>query len=228
MIARPSLAAGPVLLFALVVTGCSVGEDPDEGGRRDAGTDAAPDTKTDGAPDAASDTGVDTGTDVGGGCAFTGTLAAYDLSTLAGTETSAPAATSAPKVTAGDLARTASLTPVVGAGSLNSSGWLAAFDKDTAYTVTLGAPAGCRVVLESVDLTTKSSGTGPTSVGITTSVDSFVSTTPVAANSTVTATVAAKSGPGGSLEIRIHGWGGPAVTGTMRIGATLTVKGRLE
>lgn len=218
-----SVLAGPVLLLALV--GCSVGEEDETVARRDSGADA----KVDAADTGAVDTGTtDTGTDVGSGCAFTGTLAAYDLTTKAGTETSAPATEAATKLTAGDLARTAGLTPAVGAGSLNSSGWLATFDKDMAYTVTLGAPPGCRVALESVDVTTKSSGTGPTSIGITTSVDSFVSTTPVTANSTVTVSVAGKSAPGGSLEVRIHGWGGTAVTGTMRVGGTLTFKGRLE
>ncbi|MBL8715466.1 MAG: hypothetical protein JNL79_05690 [Myxococcales bacterium] len=211
---------------AALDTGTPDTSTPDTGtsdtGTPDTGT---PDTGT---PDSSTlDTGV-TGSDSATGCSFAGTLVTYDLSSKAGTEVSAAATSTGGSVTAGDLSRSSTLSPVSGSGSLNSSGWPSALDKSVFYTFKVTPPAGCRVRLTSLGITVKSSGTGPTAAAITSSIDAFAGTSVFGANTTATVTLSGTGGPGASVEIRVHGYGATSTSGTMRINGVLTLTGALE
>lgn len=171
----------------------------------------------------------DSGTTNTSGCSFTGTLATFDFSGEPGNQTSTPPSSTATDVSATDLSRATTLTPVSGSNSINSSAWASStsIDKTRYYTFKLTPTAGCTLDVGSVAITTQSSSTGPTKGAIATSDDSFGTTTSVTSNGTATAQLSV-SGASGAVEVRIYGYAASSASGTMRIGSKLTVSGALH
>ncbi len=186
-----------------------------------------------GAPDAsAPESGV---ADAGCGFpSFTGTLATYGLASQPGTETTAPATGSAAGITAGDLARSASLTPNAGSGSINSYNWpinTHAIDPGSYYTFTISPANGCPLTLSTLAVDLQSSGTGPSTVEVSTSVDGFAThqTLALGSGGSLSTNVALSvSGASGAVEVRLYGYGGSNARGTLRIANTMTVSGTLN
>lgn len=174
--------------------------------------------------DGSGSSGSDSGT-----CAspFTGDLATWSLGGETGDQTSTPVTTTATGITAGDLGRSAGLTPSAGTGSISSSGWpTGGLDPTLFYTFTITAPAGCQADLTSLTLDLKASGTGPVDAAVSTSVDSFASNVPTLVSS---ATVGLNvTNTTGTVEVRVYGFSATATTGTMRIQDDLVLSGALH
>lgn len=101
-------------------------------------------------------------------------VTSWDLSGDPGNQATEPAAFSAPGVTGGAITRGAGLSPDAGVHSFGSNNW----DDQTAdeyiefgFTV----QAGTAVDLESLIIATRSSATGPGTIGLYTSLDGFAS-----------------------------------------------------
>lgn len=175
----------------------------------------------------------DTGPPSDGGCAqhgFVGALATYNLSAQTGSEVSAPATATAAGVTAGVLTRASGLTPVSGAGSINSSNWSLATNADPTkyYTFTVTPPAGCTLALTTLALDVSKSGTGPASGSVATSVDAFATHT-MAFAGTSTGNVSFSTVSGSSaIEVRVYGYAATATGGTWRIQNTMTLNGTIN
>lgn len=167
-----------------------------------------------------------------GGCpghGTTGILATFDLSSQPGSETSAPATSSAPGVTAGAISRAAALSAVSGSGSINASGWGTGSSADSSryYTFTLTPAAGCSMALTSLALDTQASATGPKNGDVATSADAFgAHGTSFSATGTTNVTLSVSSTPG-AVEVRVYGYGASGTGGTFRIQNTMTVSGSL-
>ena len=172
----------------------------------------------------------DSGTPISGGsCTFSGVLATFDFSSESGDQTSTAATSKAAGITAGDVKRASTLTPVSGSGSINASGWTTSTHVDMSryYTLTLTPPSGCSLDLTSLSVDSQSSGAGPGSGAVATSDDSFSAKTNFATNATHSAALSV-SGSSGAVEVRIYGFGASSTSGTMRIENTLTVSGALH
>ena len=198
--------------------------DPDAATRIDAPRTPEPDAPA-GSPDASSITTPDASP---AGCAFSGTLATWDFTGQPGTQASTPATSSATGVTAGAIIREPTLTASSGSGSINSSNWptSASLDATKYYTITLTAPSGCSLDVQSLSITAKSSTTGPTTAVVATSADGFAHTTSV--GTAGTASTPSVSASGASVELRIYGYGAGGSGGTMRVSGTLAVTGSLQ
>lgn len=188
---------------------------------QDSGTDAP---TADGPPpmiDAPSQSGSCT-------MAFTGILAKWDLTGEAGTQGSSAADMQAPGVTAGMISRSAGLTAVSGANSINSSNWptAAQIDLTKYYTFALAPPAGCMLALAKVTVNTSTSATGPAMIALATSVDAYATTKPVTAGAAFDVTLAVSATT--TIELRVYGWAATAPGGTMRVQNTLSVDGELR
>jgi hypothetical protein len=166
-----------------------------------------------------------------GSCAnpFTGVLATYSFTGAAGNQASTAASATATGMTAGPISRSAGLTAVSGATSINSSGWPLTTTLDPAkyYTLSITPPAGCTLSLTSAAIDAKASGTGPAAGSVATSADNFTAavTISTAAPSTPALSV---SNATGAVEIRIYGYSATAAAGTLRIQNTLTISGSLN
>jgi hypothetical protein len=208
----------------LVLVGCASGRNEPAPATDAAGVDsAAPmiDAPTTPMPDAP----------VSATCtmAFTGQLAQWSFATEAGAQVMTPVTTKANGITAGAVTRSAGLTAVSGAASINSSGWPTAAARDLTryYTATITPPAGCTMSITSVAIDALSSGTGPVSAVVSSSVDAYAATGTVAtaAPTTVPMTIANANG---MVEIRIYGYAAGAAAGTMRLRTNLTITGSLQ
>ena len=82
------------------------------------------------------------------------------------------------------------------------------------------------MMVTSVAIDLKASGSGPANGAIATSSDSFVATTPVGTGAPSTPTVTASTT--GQLEVRVYGYAATATGGTLRIQNTLTVNGTIQ
>ena len=160
---------------------------------------------------------------------FTGALAAFDLTSAPGNQTSTPATNVAADVTAGDLSRSSALTATSGAGSINSSNWATSTAADTTryYTFKLTPKSGCALDLTSLSVTTAASKTGPTLASVATSDDNFGAMTAVSVGASDSPALAV-SGASNAVEVRLYGYAASATTGTLRISGTLTVSGSLK
>ena len=179
-------------------------------------------------PDASSNKPPDASTN-NTGCSYTGTLATFDFTGEPGNQTSTPAASSAPDVTASAIARATALTPTSGANSINSSAWAtsSSLDPTRYYSFSLTPGSGCALDIGSLSIQTQSSSTGPSHGAIATSDDNFAASTSVTSNGTATATLSV-TGATGAVEIRVYGFGATSTGGTMRVEGTLTVSGSLH
>jgi hypothetical protein len=167
-----------------------------------------------------------------GSCAdaFTGVLATWDFTTAPGSQAGNPAKSMATGVTAGMFTRSpAGLTATSGLNSINSSAWptAAALDATKYYTVTITPPSGCTLSLTSMAIDAKSSGTGPASAVLATSVDQFAATSPIVTSAPSTPTLAI-SGSAGAVELRFYGYSATSASGTLRVQNTFSVTGSLQ
>ncbi|MEO6775882.1 MAG: hypothetical protein ABI467_23175 [Kofleriaceae bacterium] len=214
------------LWLVLVIGACAQAGPSDRTGDSGTPTDA-PGHEIDAAP-RSDGPGSGSGSGSGSACSFTGALASWNLTGQTGTEPSVVAASTATGVTAGALTRSAALTAVSGADSINSSMWpaAAALDATKYYAFTLTAPTGCSITLTSVSIDALASGSGPASGAIATSSDGFVATTPISTAAPSTPAVTATAS--GQLELRVYGYSASGATGTLRIRTTLTVHGTIQ
>ncbi|MGE5184666.1 MAG: hypothetical protein ACM31C_21490 [Acidobacteriota bacterium] len=159
----------------------------------------------------------------------TGVLATWSFTSATGSQTSTTAASAATGVTASSFTRSASLTAVSGAGSINSSNWATSASRDSSryYTLTITPPSGCTMSLTSAAIDAKTSTSGPASASIASDADSFAQTSTVAPNSTSSPSLSV-TGATGAVEIRIYGYAATSTSGTMRVQNTFTVSGSLQ
>jgi len=160
---------------------------------------------------------------------FTGVLATWDFTGAAGNQASTSSSMTATGVSAGDVARSASVTASSGSNSINSSNWTTGASPDPTkfYTFGLQPPNGCSMSLTSLAVDAKASGTGPAAASVATSDDSFTAMSTVAPNSTSTPSLSVNASTA-MVEIRIYGYSATGTSGTMRIENTLTVSGSLQ
>lgn len=161
--------------------------------------------------------------------AFTGVLATWTLTGQAGNQASTPVTSKASGITAGALTRSAGLTAVSGANSINASGWPTASTIDTTkyFTFTIAPPSGCSLALSSAAIDVTRSGTGPANGAIATSADNYAQQLSIS-TSTVQTPSLVVSGGTTQLEIRVYGWMASSASGTMRLQNTLSLTGSLH
>jgi len=222
--------------LAVGLGACAVGTESDsttppatDAGAKDS---AAPFGKDASAPSAkdASAPAVDSGTTQTSNCtAFTGALATFDFSGEPGNQTATPATSIASGVTAGDLARSSSLTATSGTSSINASNWTTSQNLDSTryYTFTLTPDSGCTLDVSTLAITTTASKTGPANAALATSDDGFSSTVAFTVGASDTPSVGV-SGATNAVEVRIYGFGASSTAGTLRINSTLTVSGSVQ
>ena len=188
-------------------------------GSRDAGADSS---TSDGPPADAPPSGSCT-------TPFSGILGTWDFSTQSGSESMVTASSSASGVVAGSFTRAAALTAASGSGSINSSNWPSAAQRDSTkyYSVSVAPPSGCSLSIASISIDAKSSATGPASAVVATSVDSFSLTGAVSTSAPSTPALAVTNAAG-SVEIRIYGYSASSSSGTLRVQNTFTVTGSLQ
>jgi hypothetical protein len=226
--------------MGLVFVGCATGTLEDSQTTEDAGAaDHASFEKTDGsAPHVAVDAGNkidDAGVTTpemdassGTACSGSGTLVTYDFSSEPGNQTSTLAASSMSGVTVSAITRASAITAVAGTGSMNASNWsMSGIDTTRYFTFSITPSGACSLDITSIAIDTKASSTGPASVAIATSDDSFATKTSVTVNTSVTAKLSV-SGSTKALEVRVYGFDATGTAGTMRIDNTLTVTGALN
>ncbi len=229
----------------LVLAGCAVGSTSGTNDFSVDGTapavDAGPDTSVHydtPAGDDDDDTPTDGGTTIDSGkdsgkptsaCSFSGSLVTFDLASLSGVTTQAPATNTATGITATALKRTG-VTATSVSGGFNSSAWpTGALDTSKYLSFTLTAPSGCAVTASSVSVILESSNTGPSSASLATSSDSYASkksATTAGATSNVNVNVEVTAGD--TLEVRIYGYSASAAGGTMRASNSIVVNGSIH
>jgi hypothetical protein len=191
--------------------------------------EAGMESDTGGSKDAIADTSPDTGSTTCAGHGKSGGLVTFDLTAQPGNEVSAPA-TSSTGLTSSALSRAAALTPELGSGSINSTGWTTSGTADPSdyYTFTVTPGSGCTVTLTSVAIDVQASSTGPSKGDVATSADAFAThTASFAGTSTPTVTLTGVGGTG-AIELRVYGYGAQDPTGTFRIQNTLTLSGSID
>jgi hypothetical protein len=163
------------------------------------------------------------------GCAFTGVLATWNISTDPGNQPSTPASSTATGVVAADISRSTGLTPATGSGSINSSTWPTSgtLDPSRYYTMSVTPPSGCSLTLTSASIDAKASGSGPGSGAIATSADSFAHTSDVSTSASSSPALSVTDATT-SVEVRIYGYGATSTAGTLRIESTLTLSGHID
>lgn len=216
------------LILPLCISACATAHEEAHGSG-----DGAADAAVQGAADALhqSDAAATTPADAAptGGCAFTGVLATYSFAGAAGNQASSAATSTANGMIAGPLGRSATLTAVSGATSINSSNWAttAQLDATKYYALTLTPPTGCTLALTSASIDAKASSTGPTTAALATNADNFV-TTIALSTSAPSAPTLAINGTTTAVEIRIYGYAASSTSGTLRLQNTLTISGSLH
>lgn len=165
------------------------------------------------------------------GCAqpFPGVLATWDFAAEAGNQPSTAVTTTATGVVAGPVARSASLTPVSGQSSINSSAWSLAAQPDLTkyYTLAITPPNGCTLAITTIAIDAKASGTGPAMASIATSVDNYAEQTAISTAAPGSAAVTTDPQIV-ATELRVYGYGATAAGGTLRLQTTLSITGSLQ
>ncbi len=162
----------------------------------------------------------------------TGTIGTWDMSSASGAQAST-AGTSMPGATTGALTRSADLTAVAGAGSINSSGWPSSSSMSSSsgyYTFSITPPSGCTVTITSASVETKASNSGAGKGAIATSADGFNNASSITVSTTDTTSTPSLSvsAATGSVELRVFGWDAGSTSGTMRIEGELTLTGSFQ
>lgn len=101
------------------------------------------------------------------------TIADWDLNGQPGSQASLAANSAAPNITGNTLSRGAGLTGSAGANSMNASGWTG--DATDYYSFGFTVGAGYQVDLNSLYIGTRSSNTGPGTIGLYYNGDGFAS-----------------------------------------------------
>jgi hypothetical protein len=166
-----------------------------------------------------------------GSCATpsSGVLAAWDLSAAPGNQASSSATMMVTGITAGPIARSSGITATAAAMSINSNNWpqSAAIDTTKYYTFTIQPASGCQLDLTTLAIDGLSSGTGPNTAEVATSVDTFTAMKAVAVSTPSTPTLGVTNATT-QIELRVYGFGATASAGTFRIQHTLTISGSLH
>ncbi|MBV8761705.1 MAG: hypothetical protein JO257_30705 [Deltaproteobacteria bacterium] len=166
-----------------------------------------------------------------GSCAtpFMGALATWSFTGEPGSQASTAATSMATGVNAGAVSRAAALTVASGVGSINSSNWPSAAQRDLTkyYTFSVTPPSGCQMDLTGVSIDALSSGTGPSMALIATSSDAYAQTATVSTTAASTPALTV-SGATGAIEVRVYGFSASSTGGTMRLRNTLTLQGKLR
>jgi hypothetical protein len=242
----PSRCKGSAMLRAMpfiVLTGCAVAVSPDDtvdtssdSGKRPPASDGG--TML-GQPDSGieSDSGdTDSGTQADTGSQqssckspYSGVIATYDFTNEPGNQSSTPAKSTAPNVTAAAMSRANILSPVAGLNSINSNNWAMTAKVDTTryYAFSITPPAGCTLDLSTISIDSKSSSTGPASGSVATSDDNFTMQASFTPNSVANAALSV-SGSTKSVEVRVYGFTASSTSGTWRVQNTLTISGALK
>ena len=161
--------------------------------------------------------------------AFSGTLATWSFTSETGSQAMTAVASKANGITAGAVTRSAGLTAVSGAGSINSSSWPTSAQRDLTkyYTLTIAPPAGCTLTITTANIDARASGTGPVVAVLSTSVDSYAQTQAVSTTAATTANVAIANASS-MVELRIYGYAASASGGTLRLQTSLSLIGSLQ
>ncbi|NVB78203.1 MAG: hypothetical protein HOV81_07405 [Kofleriaceae bacterium] len=163
------------------------------------------------------------------GCAFTGVLATWTFTNEAGNQASTAAGSSATGVTATAVQRSAGLTPVSGANSINSSSWPTAATADATkyYTFSVTPPVSCMLAITTLEIDAKASGTGPATASAGTSIDAFAQKTTLSTSAPGTITLNTNPTTN-AVEVRVYGYSAGAAGGTLRLQTALTINGSLQ
>jgi hypothetical protein len=102
------------------------------------------------------------------------TIVEWNLAGAPGNQASTPALTAAANVTGGDLARGAGLTGSAAGNSISASGWTG--QPTDYFSLSFTVAAGYTVDLSSLFIGTRSSGTGPGTMGLFYSGDAYTTT----------------------------------------------------
>lgn len=102
-------------------------------------------------------------------------IAEWNLTGQPGDQASTAAAVLAPELTSASLNRGAGLTGAAAANSINASGWNG--QSTDYFGFTLNLTAGATVDFETLFVGTRSSNTGPGSIGVSYSLDGFTTST---------------------------------------------------
>jgi hypothetical protein len=224
------MSRSTLLLIAACSIGCaSAREEPIDNGPLDAAMSGSDARLVDAqSPDAS---GSSTGSDSGptSGCAFAGVLATWTFTNEAGNQASTAVGSSATGVTATAVQRSAGLTPVSGANSINSSSWPTAATPDLTkyYTFSVTPPAGCMLAITTLAIDAKASGTGPAMASAGTSVDAFAQKTTLSTSAPGTITLNTTPTTN-AVEVRVFGYSAGAAGGTLRLQTTLTIDGSIQ
>jgi len=105
------------------------------------------------------------------GPAFAATIAGWDLLGAPGSQASTPASVSAPNTTGSALTRGAGLSGNAGANSMNAAGW--SQQATDYFEFGFVVAPGYQVDLDDFYVGTRSSNTGPGTMGLFTSLDGF-------------------------------------------------------
>ena len=204
----------------ILVTGCASAGGSDVPATTDAAIDA-PITIDAPRPDSSSS----------GTCAspFTGTLATWTFTSETGSQAMTAVATKATGITAGAVTRSAGLTAVSGAGSINASNWPTAAQRDLTkyYALAIAPPAGCTLTITTANVDARASGTGPVSAVLSTSADTYAQTSPISTTAATAASVAIANASS-MVELRIYGYAASASGGTLRLQTSLSLVGSLQ
>jgi endonuclease I len=155
------------------------------------------------------------------------TIVDYNLGSAPGNQVSNAPGTTPPNITGANLTRGAGLTASAASGSMSSTGWTG--EATDYYEFGFDVAAGFQVALDKINLGTRSSGTGPGTTGVYSSVDNFV--TPIATitqgNATVVSTIVDVAPLGnvtGNVRFRLKAIGtNSAAGGTTAAAGTLRI-----
>jgi hypothetical protein len=106
------------------------------------------------------------------GTANAALVAGWDMAGQPGNQTSVAGRVAVDGITALDMVRGAGLSPSEGSNSFNSSGWNAS-NADDYFQFGFSVAEGYSVTLDELWIGSRSSGTGPGTIGVYTSVDGF-------------------------------------------------------
>ena len=165
------------------------------------------------------------------GCAHptSGVLVTFDFTGTTGSQTSTQPKSTATGILGGPISRSAGLTAVAGAGSINSSGWptTTTLDATKYYTFTITPDPTCVMDLTSMSIDTKASNTGPASAAVATSADNFAGDTTFTPSSVANVTLSV-TGANAAIEVRVYGYHASSTSGTFRVQNTFTISGALR
>ena len=160
---------------------------------------------------------------------YSGALVTFDLTSLSGVSTNAPATTNVAGVSSTVLSRSAALKAESASRALNSSSWAtgAAADATRYYTFTVTPAVGCTLALSSLALDVDRSNSRPARADVATNVDG-VATHSASFAVAGKPTVSLSASSAGAIEIRIYGYSASAGGGTFRIQNKMTLSGSIQ